>query len=140
MSLLLLFIHGWHPSIKRSTIIFFCGWKYSWIKWFYPWMRFSDPLAKWLFPWTKSCHSWIYLSCFWVKIEKKSILPRAICMKFLTWKYDTFNFHTKTWQIKIPFMDKKIYPCTKFYLSKSSLDWKISSMHKIILSMDDFDR
>ena len=60
-SLPTLFIHGWHPQIKRLSIIFFHGWHfYPRIKSFHPWMIFTD--KNFIHGWNSD------LSCFCMKI------------------------------------------------------------------------
>ena len=84
--------YPWMTSTDKKIIHhFFHGWHfYPWIKWFYPWMIFSHPWMKWYYPWIKSCHPWMEFSfvMFWEENWKKSIIPRAICIKTLTWKYE----------------------------------------------------
>ena len=70
LSLSVLFIHGWHPQMKKSAIIFSM---YDKWKSFHPWMEFS-------------------FAIFLGKNQKKSIIPRSRCRKNLIWKYDVWNF------------------------------------------------
>ena len=63
---------------------------------------------------------WIFiLSHFWDGNWEISIISRAHCSKTLIWKYDTKNFHTKTWQIKTPSMDGKILSMDKIVICQN---------------------
>ena len=100
---------------------------------------------------------------FWGGNWKKSILPRAICVKTLTQRHDKLKFHPwikrfypwikrfyprikrfyprvkrfYPWIKKILSMDKKILFMNKKVLS---IDKKVLSINKKILSMDKKDR